>query len=370
MIDIFEAAGLPKPDISLLSEEFLDEVREIPQKNLAVEVLRKLLSDEIRLRGRKNVVLSRQFSEMLEATVRRYHNKQIQTVEVIEELIELAREVREAHRRGENLGLSEEELAFYDALETNDSAVAVLGDETLRTIARELTATVRKNATIDWTQKESARAKLRVMVKRILRKYGYPPDKERRATETVLEQAVQLGFEFAETAPAEVLPFRVLSTAEAKPYENCIPLYSLKAAAGAFGESQAVEPEAWVEPSGQTRPGTGLFVAQVVGESMNRRIPNGAYCVFRIPVEGSRNARVLLVQHRDIADPETGGSYTVKIYERTGWVRPDGGDRHADVTLKPDSTSPSFEPIVLTDVNEDDVRVIAELVEVLLRGRG
>lgn len=366
VIDIFEAAGLPKPDISLLSDEFLAEVKEIPQRNLAVELLRKLLQDEIRLRGRKNVVQSRQFSEMLEATIRRYHNKQIQTVEVIEELIELAREMREAGHRGKDLGLSDEELAFYDALETNDSAVAVLGDETLRTIARELTETVRRNATIDWTQKESARANLRRYVKRILRQYGYPPDKQQSATDTVLQQAIQLGFEFAESPPAEVLPFRIVPPSDVRRYENSIPLYSLKAAAGGFGEGRAVEPEAWVEPLGRTPPGPGLFVAQVLGESMNRRIPNGAYCVFRAPVEGSRQGRVVLVQHRDIADPETGGSYTVKAYESTKWAKPDGSSRHVDITLKPLSMNPSFQPIVLTDVeDENEVRVIAELVEVL-----
>jgi len=366
VIDIFEAAGLPKPDISLLSDEFLEDVKEIPQKNLAVELLRKLLDDEIRLRGRKNVVQSRQFSEMLEATIRRYHNKQIQTVEVIEQLIQLAKEMREARRRGEDLGLSEEELAFYDALETNDSAVAVLGDEVLRAISRELTDTVRRNATIDWTQKESARARLRVMVRRILRRYGYPPDRQQKATDTVLEQAVQLGFEFAESPPAEVLPFRVVPMAGARPFENSVPLYSLKAAAGGFSGAQVPEAEAWVEPHGRTRPGPGLFVAQVIGESMNRRIPNGAYCLFRHPVEGSRNGKVVLVQHHDIADPEAGGSYTVKVYERVGWTSTLTHERHADITLKPDSTDPTFQPIVLTDVQEDDVRVIAELIEVLM----
>jgi type I restriction enzyme R subunit len=368
VIDIFAAAGLPKPDISLLSEEFLSEVREIPQRNLAVELLHKLLVDEVRLRGRTNVVMSRRFSEMLEATIRRYHNKQIQTAEVIEELIELARDMRDARARGEDLGLTEEELAFYDALETNDSAVQVLGDETLRKIAQELTDTVRRNATIDWTQKESARARLRVMVKRILRRYGYPPDKEKRATETVLEQAVQLGFEFAESPAAEarVLPFRVVPNHEVRPYENAIPLFSLKGAAGGFSQSQSPEPEAWVEPTGRVRPGPGLFVAQVMGESMNRRIPNGAYCVFRHPVEGSRQGRVLLVEHRDISDPDTGGSYAVKVYERIGQV--ERGERRSEIRLKPDSFDPSFEPLVLRGPQADDVRIIAEVVDVLPRG--
>jgi len=161
----------------------------MPQRNLAVELLRKLLSGEIRTRRRTNVVQARSFSEMLEQSLRRYQNRAIEAAQVIEELIGLARDMRDAERRGENLGLSDEELAFYDALETNDSAVKVLGDETLRTIARELVVTVRANVTIDWTVRENVRAQLRVLVKRILRKYGYPPDKQEKATQTVLEQA-------------------------------------------------------------------------------------------------------------------------------------------------------------------------------------
>jgi len=189
VIDIFAAAGLKKPDISILSDEFLTEVRGLPQKNLAVELLRKLLNEEIKTRSRKNLVQARSFAEMLEKSIRAYQNRAIETAQVIEELIALAKDMREANRRGEDLGLNEDEVAFYDALETNDSAVKVLGDETLRIIARELVETVRNNVTIDWTVKESIRAKLRIMVKRILRKYGYPPDKQEKATQTVLEQA-------------------------------------------------------------------------------------------------------------------------------------------------------------------------------------
>src|SRR5205823_13886255 len=158
----------------------------------AVELLRKLLSGEIRTRRRKNVVQAKSFAEMLEQSLRRYQNRAIEAAQVIEELIGLAREMREAERRGEDLGLSEDELAFYDALETNDSAVKVLGDETLRTIARELVATVRANVTIDWTVRENVRAQLRVLVKRILRKHGYPPDKQEKATQTGVEQAEAL----------------------------------------------------------------------------------------------------------------------------------------------------------------------------------
>jgi len=189
VIDIFAAAGLNNPDISILSDEFLADMRGLPQKNLALEVLRKLLNDEIKARSRTNLVQSRAFSEMLENSIRRYQNRAIESAQVIEELIEMAKEFREASQRGENLGLTDDELAFYDALEVNDSAVQALGDEKLRAIARDLVNTIRHNVTIDWTVKETVRAKIRVTVKRLLKKHGYPPDKQEQATQTVLQQA-------------------------------------------------------------------------------------------------------------------------------------------------------------------------------------
>jgi type I restriction enzyme R subunit len=192
VIDIFAAAGLKKPDISILSDEFLAEVSNMPQKNLAVELLQKLLNNEVKTRSRRNVVQARLFSELLAESIRKYQNRAIQAAQVIEELIGLAKQLRDASKKGENLGLNEDELAFYDALGVNDSAVQVLGDDTLKTIARELVETVRRNTTIDWTVRENVRAHLRVLVKRILRKYGYPPDKQEKATDTVLEQAAVL----------------------------------------------------------------------------------------------------------------------------------------------------------------------------------
>ncbi|MEZ0329878.1 MAG: type I restriction endonuclease subunit R [Dissulfuribacterales bacterium] len=189
VIDIFAAAGLKKPDISILSDEFLAEVRGMPQRNLAVEMLCKLLKGEIKARGRKNLVQARSFAELLENAIKKYQNRAIETAQVIEELIALAKDLREANQRGEKLGLTDDEVAFYDALEVNDSAVAVLGDETLRLIAQELVKAVRNSITIDWTVRENVRAQMRVIIKRILRKYGYPPDKQTRATELVLEQA-------------------------------------------------------------------------------------------------------------------------------------------------------------------------------------
>jgi type I restriction enzyme R subunit len=202
VLDIFAAAGLKKPDISILDDAFLAEIGRMPQRNLAVELLRKLLAGEIEARRRINVVQSRSFLEMLEQAIRRYQNRAIETAQVIEELIALARHVRESGARGEKLGLTEEELAFYDALEANDSAVAVLGNETLRAIAQELAQTIRNSVTIDWTLRENVRAQMRVYVKRILRRHGYPPDKQEKATRTVIEQAEALSAEWALDGPA------------------------------------------------------------------------------------------------------------------------------------------------------------------------
>ncbi|WP_058868184.1 type I restriction endonuclease subunit R [Chloracidobacterium thermophilum] len=200
VIDTFAAAGLKKPDISILSDEFLAEVRGMPQRNLAVEMLRKLLEGEIKARGRKNVVQARSFAELLENAIKKYQTRAIETAQVIEELIALAKDLREANQRGEKLGLTDDEVAFYDALEVNDSAVAVLGDETLRLIAQELVKAVRNSITIDWTVRETIRAQIRVIIKRILRKHGYPPDKQTHAADLVLEQAEVLCKNWTEKA--------------------------------------------------------------------------------------------------------------------------------------------------------------------------
>jgi type I restriction enzyme R subunit len=197
VLDIFTAAGLKKPDISILDDQFLATVRAMPQQNLAVELLRKLLNNEIKTRSKRNVVQGRSFTAMLDDAIRRYQNRAVETAQIIEELIAMAKDMRQAAARGEELNLAEDELAFYDALEVNDSAVKVLGDETLQAIARELVSAVKRNVTIDWTMRENVRAQMRVLVKRILRKHGYPPDKQAKATQTVLEQAELLAGEWA-----------------------------------------------------------------------------------------------------------------------------------------------------------------------------
>ena len=192
VIDIFDAAGIDKPEISgleILSDEFLEEVQGMEHKNLAIELLKKILNNELRARAKTNLVKSRKLLEMLEKAIKKYQNNLLTTVEIIQELINIAKAIKEADAEGEKLGLTTDEVAFYNALEVNDSAVNVLGDETLKEIAREIADKVRANATIDWTIRESARAKLMVLVKRTLTKYGYPPDKQQKAIDTVLKQA-------------------------------------------------------------------------------------------------------------------------------------------------------------------------------------
>ena len=197
VIDVFSAAGLKKPDISILSDEFLTEVRGLKHKNVAAELLAKLLKDEIKTRTKRNLVQSRVFSEMLKKALNAYHNRAIASQEVIEELIRLAKEMREATRRGEDMGLNDDEIAFYDALAMNESAIQAMGIAELKVIAAELVTAVRKSVTIDWTVRESARAKIRVMVRRILKMHGYPPDLREEATRTVLEQAELLCADWA-----------------------------------------------------------------------------------------------------------------------------------------------------------------------------
>ncbi len=193
VIDIFDAAGLKKPNIEILDEQFLEELKNLPQKNLAVELLKKLLKDEIKQRTKINLVESKKFSEMLEDAIKRYHNGMIDTVEFLEKvLIPFAKEMKAADLRGEQLGLDYREYAFYTALEVNNSAVAILGDEILKHIAQELLKTVRNSTSIDWTIKESVQATLRRNVRRILRKFGYPPDLQEKAVETVITQAKML----------------------------------------------------------------------------------------------------------------------------------------------------------------------------------
>ena len=189
VVDIFHILGLDKPEMTLLSDKFLDKIKMMQQKNLAIELLRKLLNDEIKFKMRRNLAQSKLFSEMIDDSLKKYQNRTVEAAEVINELIDMAKHFRDANKRGDKLNLSEDELAFYDALDTEDPKVKLMGDATLRQIAIDLVETIRQNVTIDWSLKESVRAKLRVLVKRLLRKYGYPPEKQEKITLSVLRQA-------------------------------------------------------------------------------------------------------------------------------------------------------------------------------------
>lgn len=197
IIDIFAAAGLKRPDIGVLSDGFLEEVRQLKERNLAVELLERLLKGEIKARFKTNVVQSAKFSDLLQASLVRYRNRATETAQVIEELIAMARKFQALAERGMQLGLSPDEMAFYDSLADNEAAVRELGDATLKKIAVELTQSLRRSVTVDWSKREAVRAKLRVMVKTLLRRYKYPPDRQEEATEVVLRQAEALSAEWA-----------------------------------------------------------------------------------------------------------------------------------------------------------------------------
>jgi type I restriction enzyme R subunit len=193
VVDIFDAVGLDKPNIGILDDAFLAEVQNLPERNLAVELLERLLEGEIKSRFAGNVVQEKKFSELLANVITRYQNRAIETAQVMQELIEMAKKFKAVAERGEELGLTEDEIRFYDALAENESAVRELSDETLKKIAHELTENLRRSLSVDWSHRESVRARLRLMVKRILRKYKYPPDQQESAVELVLQQAQALG---------------------------------------------------------------------------------------------------------------------------------------------------------------------------------
>jgi type I restriction enzyme R subunit len=199
VIDVFAAAGFKKPNINILDEEFLAEIKGMPQKNLAFEALKRLLSDRIRFIQKKNLVQARSFEDLLDKAIKAYTNKSIETAQVIQQLIDLARTMRTAQSRGVQLNLTDDEVAFYDALVDHPGVKEVMADEQLKIIARELVKTIKNNVRIDWTLRESVQAQLRIAVKRVLRKYGYPPDKQQKATDTVLDQAKLLAKDWAET---------------------------------------------------------------------------------------------------------------------------------------------------------------------------
>lgn len=370
VIDIFGAAGLKAPDISILSDEFLETVKTSPHRNLQLELLKKLMNDQITAMARRNVVQSRKFSEMLARTLLAYQNRTLEAAQVILELIEMAKQLRAAPTRGDKLGLTEDEMAFYDALVDHGNVKELMSDEVLAAIATDLVAAIRQSVTLDWTQKEAVRADMRRKVKRLLRKHGYPPDKRAEALVTVIEQAEVVCKDWAENPPApaaEVLPFRRVPAVDVRPFQNAVPLLDLAVAAGGWTAEQAVADDRtaydWVAFEGRTKPGPDIFVAQVLGESMNRRIPNGAWCVWRRNSMGPFDGKVVLAQTRDAQDAM--GGYTVKVYQSERVEDAHGTVRQVSVTLKPDSSDPTFQPRSFTDLDGGSLKVVAWLEEVL-----
>jgi phage repressor protein C with HTH and peptisase S24 domain len=297
--------------------------------------------------------------------MRKYHNRTIEAAQVVLELIEMARDLEARLKRGDDLGLNADELAFYDALTHNESAVQVMGDEVLGKLARELTSTLRRSVSVDWSLRESVRARLRIEVKQLLRKYKYPPDQQDSATDLVLKQAEALGDEWMITGPARPA-LRLVSEAEAEPYVHHLPVMTLAAAAGHFLENRPIAVDGWVKVPGKLRP--GMFVARIEGRSMEPRIPAGSYCIFRAeagggPLAGSRQGKIVLAALNDAADPEDGGAYTVKVYRRLS-PRSSDGDEAQRIQLE--SLNPAFGPITLAP--GQDVNVAAEFTGIVGSG--
>ncbi len=360
VIDIFDAAGIEKPDISVLSDKFLEEVKGMRRKNLALELLKKIILDQIKIRANQNHILSRKLSKMLEEAINRYKNNLLTTAQILEELIEMAKEIRKSDERGENLGLIDEELAFYDALADNSSAIDLLGNDMLKELAIILVNRVRKNATLDWTIKETARAKMRVTVKRLLREFGYPPDKELLATENVLKQAelyaelwLKQKKEGKTTEQMELINREDIE--EINLYDNFLPVYSLKAAAGKFGQVEDVEELGWIEVKDMNLS-KDMFVAQIQGNSMRKIIKNGEYGIFKKIDNSSGQGEIVLIQHRDISDSETGGSYSIKRY----YKHKDKLEFKADTDNPHIAKATSFE--LKEPIDPESIQIIAEFV--------
>lgn len=368
VVDIFKAAGIKTPDISILSEEFLDELEAMPRRNLAIELLKKLLNEEISYLAGKNLVKSQSFKDLLEESIRKYHAKAVDNARILQELLKIARLMREARKKGEELGLTDDEIAFYDALETNDSAVKILGDEILKQIARDLFKAIKASTSIDWTIKESVQARIRLAVKKILKKYGYPPDKQKHAIETVLKQAKLTCHEVSEaviTAQDDFLNDLTpdFELEEDEKYVNYLPVYSLSAVATSFGPEETIENLGWKRMDSGHKPHKDMFIARVAGKSMEPAIPDGSYCLFRFEKGGSRGGLPALVESRRVSDSETFQRYTIKRYKSEKQEFPDGAWQHKKIILSPDNKD--FAPIILENVPEDDFRVVAEFVAVI-----
>ena len=348
---------------SLFDPDFLAKIARMGHRNLAVEMLRKLIDDQIRVYSRSRLVKAQVFSEKMTALMNGYLNGQITNEKVIQELLAMANDIMAGDRSGE---MSQEELAFYEAITRPEAIKDFYTHDVLVAMTKELTDQLRRNRTVDWQFRNDARAHMRMLVVRLLKKYKYPPEGLDDAMETVLKQCEVWtdNPDFGEAEAARNAPrARVLSGDEVSAewrFARFLPLYSLRAACGKFGRGEEVEPEGWVEVEGG-RLDERMFVVRAVGRSMEPRIHDGDLCVMRAGVEGSREGRIVLAEHRGAEDPEGGGAYSIKRYHSEKAATEDGTWRHDRIVLEP--LNPEFAPIEIPEEAAGEFRVVAEWVE-------
>ena len=346
-----------KAAVSLFDAAFLTEIRRMKEKNIAVEILKKLLTESIQLHARRNLVKSEEFSQLLSNAMNEYVNGHITNEEVIKRLIELANRIK-AGIDATPKGLTEEEAAFYDALAKPEAVRKFYTDDTLIQLTKELTDQLRRNRTVDWDKRESARAHMRMLVKRLLKKYKYPPDEAADALKTVMRQCElwvdTTEFEEIDTHDRHDAGTILADVGEALKFREYLPLYSLRAACGVLGDGEIIEPEGWVKAEGIGRLDKTMVVVHAEGDSMEPTIHDGDLCVVRKIGGGNYDDQIVLVQRNDKAsDPELGGAYLLKKLVKKG----------GKTLLR--SINREYPDIPID--NDDDITIVASLHKVLHR---
>ena len=349
-----------KAEFSLFDAAFLEEISKMKEKNIAIELLKRLLAERVHLYQRTNIIQAEKFSDMLNAALSNYLKGLLTNEEVIQELLNLAKDIAVSEAQGNELGLNADEKAFYDALTRPQAVKDVYTNDQLVEMTRELTDQLRKNRTIDWQKKETARAGMRKMIKRLLKKYKYPPEEAENAMDIVLRQCEQWtdNTSFEET---KIVPKITPLYPEYR--EGCLPLYSLRAACGYFGNGEQVECEGWMPVEGLGRLTEDMFIVQAVGHSMEPRINDGDYCVFKAHPAGSRQGMIVLVQHRGYFDEDNAGAYSIKEYSSEKSYNDDGSWQHESITLRP--FNPDYEPIRIDAEDAENFAIIGEFVGVI-----
>ena len=358
-----------KAEFSLFDAAFLEEISKMKEKNIAIELLKRLLAERVHLYQKTNVIQAEKFSDMLNASLSNYLKGLLTNEEVIQELLKLAKEIATSEAQGNELGLTMEEKAFYDALTRPQAVKDVYTNEQLIEMTHELTDQLRKNRTIDWQKKETARAGMRRMIKRLLKKYKYPPEEADNAMDIVLRQCEQWTDNISlSTSSQHITPDQNQENPQIRPLypdyrEGCLPLYSIRAACGYFGEGEEVEVQGWISAEGIGRLNEDMFVVQAAGNSMEPRIHDGDYCVFERYKGGSRNGKIVLAQHRGYYDDDNAGAFSIKEYNSTKSADEYGNWQHESIELRP--LNPAYNPIVLTPDDIEDFIIIGEFVATL-----